>query len=193
MTRISRILSESGLFWTYQASLDRVSHTQLLRYYCKLDEMYSKKLSQLIDGYAWSLSLLWIWSLWSVTTWELTCPDLRIINVLRMGPTLILKVYQRRNNCVHDRAMYTLVLHTGLATFPSCFHSHKKSFWRYIDLFDSGLIQSVQSKTKHSFAFSSLVPVYGCPVQHFLSPSWPIPRFPPRLRGQGVVLGHLSL
>jgi len=64
---------------------------------------------------------------------------------------------------------------------------------QYIGLFDSGLIRSGLCKTKRSFAFSSLIPVYVCPVQHILWPYWSIPRFIPRLRGQGVVLGHLSL
>jgi len=37
------------------------------------------------------------------------------------------------------------------------------------------------------------IPVYVCPVQDFSSPSWPVPQFLPRLRGQGVVLGFLSI
>jgi len=64
---------------------------------------------------------------------------------------------------------------------------------QYVGLFDSGQIQSGLYKTKCVFAFSSLKPVYVCPVQHFSSPSWPIPQFLPGQRGLGVVLGFLSI
>jgi hypothetical protein len=42
---------------------------------------------------------------------------------------------------------------------------------QHVGLFDSGQMQSGLYKTKRVFAFSSLLPVYICTVQHFLSPS----------------------
>ena len=67
---------------------------------------------------------------------------------------------------------------------------------QYIDLYDSGLIQSRLYTTNRCFAFSSLILVYVCPVPHFLSPSWPIPRFPPDYLGRescwGTCLNNVS-
>ena len=53
----------------------------------------------------------------------------------------------------------------------------------YIGLFESGRIQSSLYITKHP-TFGSLFPVYVCPVQHFLSPTWPITQFPTSCMGR---------
>jgi len=64
---------------------------------------------------------------------------------------------------------------------------HRKKFQKecqFISLYDSGLILLGLWITKHLFAFSILIAVHVCPVQHFLSPSWPIPQFPPGYVGR---------